>query len=124
MDSMENRKENFKYYYKKPGSTDKSPSVIMSAPGVQSTGGEIIIGNVDAEYSVEQMIVLVVRSTIDPEFHKIVENQKEYFGAKNYEPARQELIRMIKTYFLRLRDKGINLPIEVSKIIFDRKWAF
>ena len=44
------------------------------------------------------MIALVVRSTLDQEFRKIMEKQKNYFGEKYYEPVRQELIKLVKMY--------------------------
>ena len=119
-----NKKENLKYYYKKPGSTDSSPSIIMSAIGIHLKGGEIIIGTDDVDFSIDQMIVLIVKTTLDPEFHKIIEKQKKYFGEKHYEPARQEIIRLNKTYLQKLKDKGITLPIPVISVVFDGTWAF
>ena len=119
-----NKKENLKYYYKKPGSIDSSPSIVMSANGFHPMGGEIIIGKDNVDFSVEQMIVLIVKTTLDPEFHKIIEKQKKYFGEKHYEPARQEIIRLNKTYLQKLKDKGITLPMPVVSVVFDGTWKF
>lgn len=125
MDSKGKEKEpDLSYYYKKPGSKDGDPSIVMSINGLASKGGEIIIGKEDFEPSVERMIVLVVKVALDPEFHKMIEKQKTYFGEKNYEPARKELIRMAKSYLKKLKDRKVNLPIQVNKIIFDGDWKF
>ena len=75
---MDDKKEKLKYYYKKPGCKIGDPSIIMSTEGnISSRGGEIIIGSNDYIPPVNQMIVVVVRSALDPEFHRMIEKQKQ-----------------------------------------------
>ena len=113
------------YYYKKPGSKDGDPSIIMRVNGVTSSkGGEIIIGTSGDTPPINQMIVIVVRVALDNEFHKTMEQQKVFFGEKHYEPVRKELIRMTKSYLMKLKDKKVTLPIQVNKIVFDEDWKF
>ena len=120
---MESKREKYKYYYKKPGGNVGDPSVLMSSKD-SSKGGEIIIGKEDVSFSNEQMIVLLVRSTLDKDFHKTIQKQKEYFGENNYEPVRQEIIRLNKCYLQILVDEGIKMPVCVSRIIFSENWPF
>ena len=73
MNSKGKEEEKIIYYYKKPGSNEGDPSVLMSVSGIHSKGGEIIIGTENCEPTIERMIVMVTRASIDPEFHKIIQ---------------------------------------------------